>query len=140
VVNIINKLKVNQLTLFFFIGRLQANGLCDRRKRPCKKVTVLGTGFLNSTNVTCHIEEVEVLQHLQCLSNFESLHSPRAGIILATLQYGANLRFYHKKKIHSIHWIQIHSMLHLGSITSRCSGNEPALESGGNRAYAASLN
>ena len=102
-VNIINKLKVTESVNFFFIGRLQANGLCDRRKRPCKKVTVLGTGFLNSTNVTCHIEEVEVLQHLQCLSNFESLHSPRAGLILATLQYGANLRFYHKKKkIHPI--------------------------------------
>ena len=40
--------------------RLQGNGLCDRRRRPCRKVTVLGPGFLNSTNMTCHVREFKV--------------------------------------------------------------------------------
>ncbi len=40
--------------------RLQGDGLCDRRQRPCKKVTVLGTDFLNSTNMTCHVKEFKV--------------------------------------------------------------------------------
>lgn len=48
--------------MFFF--RLQTDGLCDRRKRRCKKVSVLGTGYLNSTNVTCHVEEMEVLMKM----------------------------------------------------------------------------
>ena len=39
---------------------LQGNGLCDRRSRPCKKVTVLGSGFIPSENMTCHVEEVRV--------------------------------------------------------------------------------
>ncbi|XP_022807283.1 von Willebrand factor D and EGF domain-containing protein-like isoform X1 [Stylophora pistillata] len=43
------------------ISSLQGNGLCDRRKRPCRKVTVLGTGFLNSTNLTCHVREFKVI-------------------------------------------------------------------------------
>ena len=38
--------------------------MCDRRKRRCKKVSVLGTGYLNSTNVTCHVEEMEVLMYM----------------------------------------------------------------------------
>ncbi|KAJ7351104.1 hypothetical protein OS493_036560 [Desmophyllum pertusum] len=45
------------------IARLQGNGLCDRRKRPCRKVTVLGTGFLNSTNMTCHVKEFKPRGH-----------------------------------------------------------------------------
>lgn len=40
--------------------RLQSDGLCDKRKRPCKQVTVLGTGFLNSKNMTCHVKEFKV--------------------------------------------------------------------------------
>lgn len=30
------------------------------RNRPCKKVTVFGTDFLNSTNLTCHVTEFKV--------------------------------------------------------------------------------
>ena len=40
--------------------RLQGDGLCDKRKRPCKKVSVMGSGFLNSTNMTCHVKEFTV--------------------------------------------------------------------------------
>jgi len=43
------------------ISRLQGDGLCDRRNRPCKKVTVFGTDFLNSTNLTCHVKELKVV-------------------------------------------------------------------------------
>ena len=34
--------------------------MCDKRKRPCKKVSVMGSGFLNSTNMTCHVKEFTV--------------------------------------------------------------------------------
>ena len=44
----------------FFNHRIQSNGLCDRRKRPCKKTTVQGRALLNSTKMTCHIRETEV--------------------------------------------------------------------------------
>lgn len=44
----------------FPTSRLQGDGLCDRRNRPCKKVTVFGTDFLNSTNLTCHVKELKV--------------------------------------------------------------------------------
>ena len=40
---------------------LQGNGLCDRRTRPCRKVKVLGTGFIPSENLTCHVEEFKVM-------------------------------------------------------------------------------
>ncbi|XP_068690657.1 uncharacterized protein [Montipora foliosa] len=43
------------------IIQLQSNGLCDKRVRPCKKVTVMGSGFLNSTNLTCHLQEFKVV-------------------------------------------------------------------------------
>ena len=43
-----------------FNHSIQSNGLCDRRKRPCEKTTVQGRDFLNSTNITCHITEIEV--------------------------------------------------------------------------------
>ncbi|XP_015775662.1 PREDICTED: von Willebrand factor D and EGF domain-containing protein-like [Acropora digitifera] len=43
------------------ITRIQSNGLCDRRKRPCEKITVQGRDFLNSTNITCHIREIEIV-------------------------------------------------------------------------------
>jgi len=43
------------------ISMLQGYGLCDRRQRPCRKVTVMGTGFLNSTNMTCHVKEFAVI-------------------------------------------------------------------------------
>lgn len=49
------------LSLFvIFNHRIQSNGLCDRRNRPCEKTTVQGRDFLNSTNITCHIREIEV--------------------------------------------------------------------------------
>ncbi|PFX12900.1 von Willebrand factor D and EGF domain-containing protein [Stylophora pistillata] len=44
-----------------FISMLQGSGLCDKRQRPCKKVTVMGNGFINSTNVTCHVKEYKVI-------------------------------------------------------------------------------
>ncbi len=34
--------------------------MCDKRQRPCRKVTVMGNGFLNSTNITCHVKEFKV--------------------------------------------------------------------------------
>ncbi|XP_068690653.1 neurogenic locus notch homolog protein 1-like, partial [Montipora foliosa] len=43
------------------IQSLQANGLCDRRTRPCRKVTVLGTGFIPAENMTCHVREFKVV-------------------------------------------------------------------------------
>ncbi|XP_068690355.1 uncharacterized protein [Montipora foliosa] len=43
------------------IQSLQANGLCDRRTRPCRKVTVLGTGFIPTENMTCHVREFKVV-------------------------------------------------------------------------------
>ena len=49
------------IVLNFDICSLQSDGLCDRRQRPCKRATVLGTQFLNSTNLTCHITEVKVI-------------------------------------------------------------------------------
>ncbi|XP_020629148.1 von Willebrand factor D and EGF domain-containing protein-like isoform X2 [Orbicella faveolata] len=57
-----------------FIARLQSNGLCDRRKRPCKKVAVQGNGFLNSTNVTCHIKEIEVVNSSWIPNKNETKH------------------------------------------------------------------
>ena len=49
--------RFHQQWLFY---RLQEDGLCDRRKRSCKKVTVFGVDFRNSTNMTCHINEFKV--------------------------------------------------------------------------------
>ncbi|XP_068703048.1 von Willebrand factor D and EGF domain-containing protein-like isoform X2 [Montipora foliosa] len=43
------------------IARIQGKGLCDRRKRPCKKAAVQGRDFLDSPNMTCHIEEIEIV-------------------------------------------------------------------------------
>lgn len=48
-----------------FVHRLQGNGLCDRRQRPCRKVTVMGTGFVNSTNMTCHITKFKVHNYIK---------------------------------------------------------------------------
>ncbi|XP_048578079.1 von Willebrand factor D and EGF domain-containing protein [Nematostella vectensis] len=35
-------------------------GLCDKRKRPCKKTNIFGDGFLDSENLTCHVTEFKV--------------------------------------------------------------------------------
>ncbi|XP_001626966.2 von Willebrand factor D and EGF domain-containing protein [Nematostella vectensis] len=35
-------------------------GLCDIRKRPCKKTDILGEGFIDSENLTCHSTEFKV--------------------------------------------------------------------------------
>ncbi|XP_068693084.1 von Willebrand factor D and EGF domain-containing protein-like isoform X2 [Montipora foliosa] len=43
------------------IQSLQTNGLCDRRTRPCRKVTVLGTSFIPTENLTCHVREFKVV-------------------------------------------------------------------------------
>ncbi|XP_068719980.1 uncharacterized protein [Montipora capricornis] len=40
---------------------LQGSGLCDRQTRPCRKVKVLGTGFITSENMTCHVREFKVV-------------------------------------------------------------------------------
>ena len=52
------------LHLVIFNHRIQGNGLCDKRKRLCKKTTVQGRDFLNSANMTCHIREIKVQLHL----------------------------------------------------------------------------
>ena len=46
---------------FVHFVRLQGRGLCDKRLRPCEKVTIFGDGFISSPNLTCHIEEHKVL-------------------------------------------------------------------------------
>ncbi|XP_078371975.1 von Willebrand factor D and EGF domain-containing protein-like isoform X3 [Oculina patagonica] len=43
------------------LSKLQGDGLCDKRVRPCKKVTVMGIGWFNSTNITCHVVEFKVV-------------------------------------------------------------------------------
>ena len=53
-------LSLGTINMLFLSYSLQGDGLCDRRKRPCKKVTVMGSGFLNSTNMTCHVKEFTV--------------------------------------------------------------------------------
>ncbi|CAH3035734.1 unnamed protein product [Porites lobata] len=53
------------------ISMLQGNGLCDRRQRPCRKVTVMGTGFVNSTNMTCHITKFKVVNSSWTPNNTE---------------------------------------------------------------------
>ncbi|XP_067041993.1 von Willebrand factor D and EGF domain-containing protein-like isoform X3 [Acropora muricata] len=53
------------------IFSLQGNGLCDRRTRPCRKVTVLGTGFIPSENMTCHVEEFKVVNTTWSPNNTE---------------------------------------------------------------------
>ena len=55
----------NTSIAFEFTHRLQGNGLCDRRQRPCRKVTVMGTGFVNSTNMTCHITKFKVHNYIK---------------------------------------------------------------------------
>ncbi|KAK3722302.1 hypothetical protein QZH41_017750, partial [Actinostola sp. cb2023] len=35
-------------------------GLCDIRRRPCKKTDIFGREFINSENLTCHIRELKV--------------------------------------------------------------------------------
>ena len=53
-------LSLRTINTLFMSYSLQGDGLCDRRKRTCKKVTVMGSGFLNSTNMTCHVKEFTV--------------------------------------------------------------------------------
>ncbi|XP_067041983.1 uncharacterized protein [Acropora muricata] len=53
------------------IVSLQGNGLCDRRNRQCRKVTVLGSGFIPSENMTCHLEEVRVVSSKWSPNNTE---------------------------------------------------------------------
>lgn len=63
------------LPLVIFNHRIQGNGLCDKRKRLCKKTTVQGRDFLNSANMTCHIREIEVQLHLSFVVFESSKHS-----------------------------------------------------------------
>ncbi|XP_068711982.1 von Willebrand factor D and EGF domain-containing protein-like [Montipora foliosa] len=54
------------------IARIQGNGLCDRRKRPCKKATIQGVDFLNSRNLTCHIKEIEIVNSSWIPNKYET--------------------------------------------------------------------
>ena len=62
-----------------FVHRLQGNGLCDRRQRPCRKVTVMGTGFVNSTNMSCHITKFKVQNYILRIVIFFFLPFPQHG-------------------------------------------------------------
>ncbi|XP_031549644.1 von Willebrand factor D and EGF domain-containing protein-like isoform X2 [Actinia tenebrosa] len=47
-------------------------GLCDIRRRPCKKTDIFGHEFISSGNLTCHLKEFKV---------FAGYWSPRTAII-----------------------------------------------------------
>ena len=64
--------------------RLQGDGLCDKRKRPCKKVSVMGSGFLNSTNMTCHVKEFTVTLSTFSILLFQCFYV--ALVVVAFLQ------------------------------------------------------
>ena len=46
--------------LFYHLFSIQSRGLCDIRQRPCKITTVFGEKFLDSSNLTCHMEFFKV--------------------------------------------------------------------------------
>ena len=43
-----------------YISAIRKNGLCDVRTRPCGNVRIYGFPFLNSKNLTCHVQEYKV--------------------------------------------------------------------------------
>ena len=43
-----------------YIFRVIDGGLCDVRRRPCKKTNIFGQGFIDSDNITCHVTEFKV--------------------------------------------------------------------------------
>ena len=57
--------------------------MCDKRKRPCKKVSVMGSGFLNSTNMTCHVKEFTVTLSTFSILLFQCFY---VALVVAFLQ------------------------------------------------------
>ena len=43
-----------------YISSIRKDGLCDVRRRPCRNVGIYGFPFLDSVNLTCHVQEQEV--------------------------------------------------------------------------------
>jgi hypothetical protein len=43
-----------------FVSGIRKDGLCDVRRRPCENVGIYGFPFLNSENLTCHVQEYKV--------------------------------------------------------------------------------
>lgn len=39
---------------------IRKSGLCDVRRRPCRNVGIYGYPFLDSENLTCHVQEYKV--------------------------------------------------------------------------------
>lgn len=48
-------------TNFFSLIRILDRGLCDIRHRPCIRTIVFGEYFVDSKNLTCHINEYMVM-------------------------------------------------------------------------------
>ena len=47
--------------IFFSLIRILDRGLCDIRHRPCIRTIVFGEYFVDSKNLTCHINEYMVM-------------------------------------------------------------------------------
>ena len=43
-----------------FLTGIRKDGLCDIRVRPCRNVGIFGYPFLNSADLTCHVQEYKV--------------------------------------------------------------------------------
>jgi hypothetical protein len=51
----------SRLFLSHFVNfRIYDGGLCDIRRRPCKKTDIFGQDFISSENLTCHVQEFKV--------------------------------------------------------------------------------
>ena len=43
-----------------YVSGIRKDGLCDVRRRPCRNVGIYGFPFLDSKNLTCHVQEFKV--------------------------------------------------------------------------------
>lgn len=43
-----------------YVAGIRKDGLCDVRRRPCRNVGIYGFPFLDSANLTCHVQEFKV--------------------------------------------------------------------------------
>jgi hypothetical protein len=55
-----------------FVSGIRKDGICDVRRRPCRNVGIYGFPFLDSENLTCHVQEYKVrLSKLLMYKNVE---------------------------------------------------------------------
>lgn len=52
------------------VNRIMDKGVCDIRVRPCMRTIVFGEFFLDSENLTCHINEFSVSSFIVLLLFF----------------------------------------------------------------------